>query len=409
MEQERYHTATLSNGLRIIHMESPSMVTYCGFAVNAGTRDEDAATPGMAHFIEHMLFKGTAKRKSWHILNRMENVGGNINAYTNKEETVIHCSFMREHLPRAVELLCDIAFRSTFPAHEISKEVEVIMDEIDSYEDSPADLIFDDFESLIFSRHPLGRNILGDKEHLQQYTTADALTFHGRTYCPDNMVFFIIGNHSFSHIVRLVEKHCSDVERRACMPQRNKPDDMHGCTQTLAKDTRQTHVVIGAPSFSGNDRLLVAANLLTNILGGPGMNSRLNVALREHSGLVYDVEACNTAYTDTGIFCVYFGCNKEDTDRCLDIVDKEFGKMRHGITPSQLHMAKKQFIGQAGVSSDNNESNALGMARTFLHYDRFVTFGEFCSKVESLTPEQFNDAANSILAPEMLSTLMYLP
>lgn len=407
MEEEHFHTATLPNGLRIIQMESSSMVTYCGFAVDAGTRDEDNQTPGMAHFIEHMLFKGTEKRRPWHILNRMENVGGNLNAYTNKEETVLYCSFLREHLQRAVELLCDIAFHSTFPQHEIPKETEVIIDEIDSYEDSPADLIFDDFESLIFSNHPLGRNILGDKEHLRSYTTADALKFYLRAYCPANMVFFILGNHDFGHVVKLLETYTEGISRKPDLPARIKPAATGEHFRSVPKDTRQAHVVIGSQSPSGDSKQLLAANLLTNILGGPGMNSRLNVALREHHGLVYDVEASNTAYTDTGTFCVYFGCNKEDVEHCLRLVHSEFDRICNGITPSQFRMAKKQFVGQAGVASDNNENEALGMARTFLHYNKYVTFQDFCSRIEAMTVDQFLEVAHNMLSEDALSTLVY--
>ena len=201
-----YNTITLPNGLRIIHALSPTDVAYCGFAVDAGTRDELPQEQGMAHFVEHLIFKGTHKRKPWHILNRMENVGGDLNAYTNKEETVAYCAFMKEHFQRAAELLTDIVFDSIFPQQEIDKEVEVIIDEIQSYEDSPAELIFDDFEELIFPNHSLGRNILGKPERLRQFVSDDALRFVNRYYKTTNMVFFVFGDIDFKRVVRIMEK-----------------------------------------------------------------------------------------------------------------------------------------------------------------------------------------------------------
>ncbi|MBQ8009859.1 MAG: insulinase family protein [Bacteroidaceae bacterium] len=408
METERYYTHILPNGLRVIHQYTPSQVAYCGYAVNAGSRDEDAATPGMAHFIEHMLFKGTVRRKAWHILNRMEHVGGDLNAFTNKEETVVYCAFMKQDLSRAVELLSDLVFHSVFPEHEIEKEREVIIDEIKMYEDSPAELIFDDFEDLIYSGHPLGRNILGNAESLRKYGRADADVFYHKHYQPDNMVFFVLGNYDLAQVVKELEKHTHDIPAGETRMMRRQPTAFKSVKENLSKDTHQAHVMIGGRAYDGRSPKRIALNLINNIMGGPGMNSRLNVALREHRGLVYEIESNYTPYTDTGTFSVYFGCDHEDVDDCVDLVYKELRQMReHRLTDSQLRAAKKQLIGQIGVSSDNHENNALGMAKTFLHYNRFVTSEEAFKNIELLSADQLQEVAQEILAESNLSILHY--
>ena len=323
-----YHTHTLSNGLRIIHAQNQSAVAYCGYAIDAGTRDEEENEQGMAHFVEHLIFKGTQKRHSWHILNRMEHVGGDLNAYTNKEETVVYSAFLVEHFPRAVELLTDIVFHSTYPQAEIDKEVEVIIDEIQSYEDTPSELIFDDFEELVFPNHPLGRNILGKPELLRQFKSEDALRFTNRFYRPDNMVFFVQGNVDFKRVVRLLEKAVSDIPATITERHRIKPELYIPQNKTINRDTHQAHVMIGCRSYDTHDKKRTALYLLNNILGGPGMNSRLNVALRERSGLVYNVEANLTSYTDTGLFSIYFGTDQEDVKRCIRLVHKELKRLR---------------------------------------------------------------------------------
>lgn len=404
-----YNTFILPNGLRIIHTPSTTNVTYCGFAVDAGTRDEYPDEQGMAHFVEHLIFKGTRKRRAWHILNRMENVGGDLNAYTNKEETVIYSAFLKEHFARAVELLTDIVFSSTFPQQEIAKEVEVIIDEIQSYEDSPAELIFDDFEELIFPDHPLGRNILGEPEQLRRFGSQDALRFVGRYYKPTNMVFFVQGDIDFKRIVRTVGKATAGIpfsevegyQRQAPLPYQPRQLVSH-------KDTHQAHVMIGGRGYNAYDERRTGLYLLNNILGGPGMNSRLNVSLREKRGLVYTVESNLTAYTDTGTFCIYFGCDQEDADYCTELVHKELKKLcDHTLTSTQLHAAKKQIIGQIGVASDNFENNALDMAKCFLHYKRYEEKEEIFQRIEALTSSQLLQISNEMFSENYLSTLTY--
>ena len=404
----QYNIHTLSNGLRIIHEPSSSKVAYCGFAVDAGTRDEAENEQGMAHFVEHLIFKGTRKRKAWHILNRMENVGGDLNAYTNKEETVIYSAFLTEHFGRALELLADIVFHSTFPQNEIEKETEVIIDEIQSYEDTPSELIFDDFEDMIFRNHPLGRNILGRPDLLKKFRSEDAMAFTSRFYQPSNMVFFVLGDFNFQKIVRQVEKLLVDlplvtVENQRTIPPLYVPEQL-----VVHKETHQAHVMIGSRGYNAYDDKRTALYLLNNILGGPGMNSRLNVSLRERRGLVYTVESNLTSYTDTGAFCIYFGTDPEDVDTCLKLTYKELKRMRDvKMTSSQLMAAKKQLIGQIGVASDNNENNALGMAKPFLHYNKYESSESVFRRIEALTAEGLLEVANEMFAEEYLSTLIY--
>ena len=404
----QYNIHTLSNGLRIIHEPSSSKVAYCGFAVDAGTRDEAENEQGMAHFVEHLIFKGTRKRKAWHILNRMENVGGDLNAYTNKEETVIYSAFLTEHFGRALELLADIVFHSTFPQNEIEKETEVIIDEIQSYEDTPSELIFDDFEDMIFRNHPLGRNILGRPDLLKKFRSEDAMAFTSRFYQPSNMVFFVLGDFNFQKIVRQVEKLLVDlplvtVENQRTIPPLYVPEQL-----VVHKETHQAHVMIGSRGYNAYDDKRTALYLLNNILGGPGMNCRLNVSLRERRGLVYTVESNLTSYTDTGAFCIYFGTDPEDVDTCLKLTYKELKRMRDvKMTSSQLMAAKKQLIGQIGVASDNNENNALGMAKTFLHYNKYESSESVFRRIEALTAEGLLEVANEMFAEEYLSTLIY--
>lgn len=404
-----HQTHTLPNGLRIIQASSPTGVAYCGYAVDAGTRDERDNEQGMAHFVEHLIFKGTRKRKAWHILNRMERVGGDLNAYTNKEETVVYSTFLKEHFARAAELLTDIVFGSTFPQAEIEKEVEVIIDEIQSYEDSPSELIFDDFEELIFPDHPLGRNILGRPNLLRNFHSEDALRFVERFYKPENMVFFVLGDLDFKRIVRTLEKLTADVptgktkEYHRVAPLPYQPKHL-----TLYKDTHQSHVMIGSRGYDAYDDRRTGLYLLNNILGGPGMNSRLNVSLRERRGLVYNVEANLTSYTDTGTFCIYFGCDPDDADLCTELVYKELKKMRdQRLTTTQLAAAQKQIIGQIGVAGDNFENVALDMGKCFLHYNIYEKKADVFRRINALTADELLEIANEKFAEDQLSVLMY--
>ena len=403
-----YNIYTLANGLRIIHSKTNTKVAYCGYAIDAGTRDEQDNEQGMAHFVEHLIFKGTKKRKAWHILNRMENVGGDLNAYTNKEETVVYSAFLKEHFERAAELLTDIVFRSTFPPAETLKETEVIIDEILSYEDNPSELIFDDFEDLIFRNHPLGHNILGKPELLRNFRTEHILDFTSRYYLPSNMIFFIQGDLPFQKITRTIEKLVADIPYTQVSNHRTPPPPYQAKNLVLEKETHQAHVMIGNRGYNAYDNKRTALYLLNNILGGPGMNSRLNLSLRERRGLVYNVESNLTSYTDTGAFCIYFGAGVNDIDRCLRLTYKELKQLRDNkMSLSQLTAAKKQLIGQIGVASDNHENNALGMAKTFLHYNKCESPETIYKRIDALTSEALLEVANEMFTEKELSVLIY--
>ncbi len=403
-----YLTHTLSNGLRIVHKPIESNVSYCGFIVNAGTRDEAPDQYGMAHFVEHMLFKGTDKRRAYHIINRMENVGGELNAFTNKEETVVYSVFLEQHFSRAIELLSDITFHSNFPQSEIEKEVEVIIDEIHSYEDSPSELIFDEFENLVFDQSQIGHNILGSTELLQNFDGQMAKGFVNKFYNPSNMVFFSLGRTDFKKIVYYAEKYLSAIPDIKSDIQRIKPVDISSVNKREDKETSQAHVLIGGRSYSLFDPNRRVLNLLNNLLGGPGMNSRLNISLREKRGYVYNVDSSITSYTDTGITSIYFGCDKKNEDKCISLVHKELNRLRkEKLTSGQLSTAKKQLIGQIGVMGDNHENLALALGKNFLHHNHFNTLAETAQKIEAVTAEQILAVSNEIFDERSLFTLIY--
>lgn len=406
-----YNTITLPNGLRVIHLHSQSPVVYCGYEVCAGTRDERNGEEGIAHFCEHVTFKGTEHRTAMQILNRLESVGGELNAFTNKEDTVYYSAILKEHFPRAVDLLTDIVFFSTYPQHEINKEVEVICDEIESYNDSPAELIYDDFESAVFAGHPLGHNILGSEEMLKGYTTEDALRFTRRYYRPENTVFFVSGDVDFKRVVALVKKAMAsfpeaqpliDVTPTAVLP------DYEPQTIRHDRGTHQAHVMVGNRAYSVHDKRRMPLYLLNNILGGPGMNARLNISLRERNALVYTVESSMVCYSDTGLWTTYFGCDPKDVDKCLRFVRRELDKvMQRPLSANQLRMAKHQIKGQIGVACDNRESFALDFGKTFLHYGWKKNVESLMEDIDRITAEEIQQVAQEIFAEDRLTTLIY--
>lgn len=406
-----YNTITLPNGLRVIHLHSQSPVVYCGYEVCAGTRDERNGEEGIAHFCEHVTFKGTEHRTAMQILNRLESVGGELNAFTNKEDTVYYSAILKEHFPRAVDLLTDIVFFSTYPQHEINKEVEVICDEIESYNDSPAELIYDDFESAVFAGHPLGHNILGSEEMLKGYTTEDALRFTRRYYRPENTVFFVSGDVDFKRVVALVKKATAsfpeaqpliDVTPTAVLP------DYEPQTIRHDRGTHQAHVMVGNRAYSVHDKRRMPLYLLNNILGGPGMNARLNISLRERNALVYTVESSMVCYSDTGLWTTYFGCDPKDVDKCLRFVRRELDKvMQRPLSANQLRMAKHQIKGQIGVACDNRESFALDFGKTFLHYGWKKNVESLMEDIDRITAGEIQQVAQEIFAEDRLTTLIY--
>ena len=452
----KYNTYTLDNGLRIIHLPSDSKVVYCGYQINAGTRNEEPGEEGLAHFCEHVTFKGTERRKAWHILNCLESVGGDLNAYTNKEGTVYYSAILKEHIARAVDLLSDIVFHSVYPQAEIDKEVEVICDEIESYNDSPAELIYDEFENILFKGSPLGHNILGTAEQVRAFKTEDALRFTQKLYRPDNAIFFAYGDIDFKKLVKLIgraladdgsgklaEKGChadfaddadfsgdtgfsgardSEITQISQAPQmtqisRGAIDSMGsmdpmgspaGKTIVMQKNTHQAHVMIGTRAYDVNDDRRMPLYLLNNMLGGPGMNAKLNLALREHNGLVYTVESTMVAYGDTGTWSIYFGCDEHDVKRCLRLVRKELDKfMQKPLSDAQLKAAKKQIKGQIGVACDNRENFALDFGKSFLHYGWEKNVDRLYEQVDEITATQIQAVAQELFDKDRLTTLIF--
>jgi len=401
-------THTLSNGLRIIHLPTNSPVAYCGFAIQAGARDEKEHEFGLAHFVEHTIFKGTRKRKAWHILNRMENVGGELNAYTTKESTFVYSTFLEKDFTRAAELLSDLIIHSQFPANELKKECEVIFDEIQSYEDTPSDLIFDDFENLLFDGHPLGHHILGTKKALRTFDTKIAKSFLEHFYVAENMVFFSMSNTDFKQVIKTAEKYMSPIPSQKTPILREKPQVIAAQEIQKKKKTHLSHVLLGGRAYDLFDENKYPSFLLNNILGGPGMNSRLNVILREKNGMAYHVESNITSYTDTGVFSIYFGTDPKNRNRAMDLTEKTIAHFRTTkLTTTQLAAAKKQAIGQLGVAGDNKESMFLGLGKSFLHYNRYEPLPEIFAKIEKVTAEQILETANDILHPDKLFKLIY--
>ena len=466
----KYNTYTLDNGLRIIHLPSDSQVVYCGYQINAGTRNEEPGEEGLAHFCEHVTFKGTERRKAWHILNCLESVGGDLNAYTNKEGTVYSSAILKEHIARAVDLLSDIVFHSVYPQAEIDKEVEVICDEIESYNDSPAELIYDEFENILFKGSPLGHNILGTAEQVRAFKTEDALRFTRKLYRPDNAIFFAYGDIDFKKLVKLIQKalgECPKGRELACSadcksaetpteeriaeetpteeriaektptkeriteetPTGETPTEemeagdanhkvqsskfnvqskVAGQTIVMQKNTHQAHVMIGTQAYDVNDDRRMPLYLLNNMLGGPGMNAKLNLALREHNGLVYTVESTMVAYGDTGTWSIYFGCDEHDVKRCLRLVRKELDKfMQKPLSDAQLKAAKKQIKGQIGVACDNRENFALDFGKSYLHYGWLKNIQHLYEQIDEITSQQIQEVAQEYFADERLFTLIF--
>lgn len=439
----KYNTYTLDNGLRIIHLPSDSKVVYCGYQINAGTRNEEPGEEGLAHFCEHVTFKGTERRKAWHILNCLESVGGDLNAYTNKEGTVYYSAILKEHIARAVDLLSDIVFHSVYPQAEIDKEVEVICDEIESYNDSPAELIYDEFENILFKGSPLGHNILGTAEQVRAFKTEDALRFTRKLYRPDNAIFFAYGDIDFKKLVKLIGRALADdgsgklaeeklpqisqitqisgdensitteksVSSVKSVGPKNYPSvgkEIAGQTIVMQKNTHQAHVMIGTRAYDVNDDRRMPLYLLNNMLGGPGMNAKLNLALREHNGLVYTVESTMVAYGDTGTWSIYFGCDEHDVKRCLRLVRKELDKfMQKPLSDAQLKAAKKQIKGQIGVACDNRENFALDFGKSFLHYGWEKNVDRLYEQVDAITAAQIQAVAQELFDKDRLTTLIF--
>ena len=407
----KYNTATLANGLRIIHLPSASPVVYCGYQIAAGTRNELPGEEGLAHFCEHVTFKGTARRNALHIINSIEKVGGDLNAFTNKEDTTFYAAIHRDHFRKAADLLTDIVFHSQYPQAEIDKEIEVVCDEIESYNDSPADLIYDDFENIIFQGHPLGHNILGQADQLRTYTTDDALRFTQRHYRPDNAIFFVYGDVEFKQVVRLLGR--MDMGPMGPMgpmsPMRPMRPMSQASTITRHKGTHQAHVMIGCRAYDINHPRRIALYLLNNMLGGPSMNSWLSLTLRERHGLVYTVDSSMVSYGDTGLWAVYFGCDPADVSKCRRLVRRQLDRlMEKPLSPSQLSAAKQQLKGQIAIACDNRENFALDFGKSFLHYGKEKNINRLYQQIEAVKAQEIQEVAVELFAPANITTLIYL-
>ena len=404
MVETDFLTHTLKNGIRIIHRYTDSPVGHLGMLINAGSRDEKEDEHGLAHFIEHSVFKGTKKRKAFHILSRIEGVGGELNAYTTKEETVLYSTFLTEYYERTAELLSDILFNSIYPEKELNREKEVVVEEINSYKDSPSELIFDDFEELVYHGHPIARNILGTKKNVRKFNREKIFTFIENNYHTDQMVLSSVSNIEFTDLVKLLDKYFGHVEEKV----RKKFAGYLPRKELIMKDTFQSHCIIGNAAYDSSHPSRLAMVLLNNILGGHALNSRLNLALRERRGMAYNVESSYTAYSDTGLFNVYFGTDKENLDRAIALVNKEFDLLRNKkLGAIQLSKAKKQLIGQIAISTESREDLMLAMGKSYLLYDKVDPLRIVFRKIEELSAEQIQEVANAVLDKDKLSTLIY--
>ena len=421
----KYNTYTLDNGLRLIHLPSASQVVWCGYDLAVGSRNEESGEEGLAHFCEHMTFKGTERRSALQVINDLERVGGELNAFTNKEDTVFYAAVTKDHFMKAVDLLTDIVFHSQYPQHEIDKEVEVICDEIESYNDSPSELIYDEFENLIFQDHPLGHNILGRADLLRTYSTADALRFTHRHYRPDNAVFFVYGDVDFKRLCErftvyslrftddllasppsILPQVYSTVN---CKPSA-RPEGALSSERTVNKEigSHQAHVMMGCRAYPFNDPRRMTLYLLNNILGGPGMNARLNLSLRERHGLVYTVESSMTAYSDMGVWSVYFGCDHHDVNRCLRLVRQELDRMMlRPLSASQLSAAKRQLKGQLAIACDNREQFAIDFGRSYLHHGHERDLDSLFARIDAVRAEDIQQVAGELFPADNLTTLIF--
>ncbi len=402
---------SLKNGIRILQQKShENGITHCCFIVNRGSRDEDEGVNGLAHFIEHLLFKGTEKRNSYQLLNRLESVGGEINAYTTKEQTCIHASFLNEHLERAFELISDIAFRSIFPEHEMEKEKGVILDEIESYNDLPEEQILDQFDEIIFPDHALGRNILGTPESVTALKKSDIDHFIQTNYTSDQVVFGVHGNVSGSKLKNLAEKYLGDLAYSTRDHKRIEPKIAAKNNTKVFKSINQAHVIMGVQSYSLHHKNKKAMLLLNNFLGGPGLTSRLNLNIREKFGLTYTIESGYYPYSDSGIFEIYFGTDPEKVNRCLRLIHKELDALRKkNLGGLMLDQAKKKFIGQIALAEEGRLNVLIGSCKSLLEQDKVEPLKHSISLLNKISADEIREIANEVFDLDLMSTLQFLP
>jgi predicted Zn-dependent peptidase len=408
MQKRLYQSCTLPNGIRLVHRQNDSIVSHCALIINAGSRDENENEHGIAHFIEHVIFKGTRKRRSFQILSHMENVGGEINAFTTKEDTCIYTSFLTKYMERAFDLVSDIVFDSVFPSREIEKEKDVVIDEINSYRDNPGEEIVDEFEKQLFGNHTIGRYILGVPESVRSFSTSKIHKFIGRSYNTDQIVICSIGNTSFDELKNLAGNYFGARKTNSRTWTRKPFRNHKSFEETITKPIHQTHCMIGNVAYSNKHRMKNPMILLNNILGGPGMNSRLSMNIREKYGFCYNIDSSYNPYSDTGSFGIYMGTEDEYIEKVISLVHKELKKLREQKTGTlQLKYAKQQLIGQLAISYEHNLSEMLSMGKSFLVYKKVDTIEEINKKIENITAIQLMEAANDIFDKKSLSTLLF--
>ena len=407
MNNNKIYYETLPNGLAMVHVATMSQVAWCGLAVNAGSRDEDEGQYGLAHFVEHTIFKGTLHRRSWHILNRMESVGGELNAYTTKEGTMLYSVFPEQHLKRAIDLLADLVQWSVFPQEELDRERDVVLEEAASYRDTPSDAVFDDFEDLLFAGSQLGHNILGVKEDLERLTSEDCMRYLKTLYVPTNMVFFSVGPERPERVFSMVERYFGAMSHSVAERHRSVPPTVAPFKQVIEIGTHQAHTVVGARVPDRNSPLRYAVMLLNNILGGPGMNSLLNVELRERRGYVYSVESTLTLLSDCGWISIYLGCDPDDVRSSMRVIDRITNRLSNELLPERrLDAYKRQYCGQLVVAADSAEFLAMNAGRGLLYRGKVATPDETIARIQAVTPEDIAQAA-AYLSAEKLSSLTF--
>ncbi len=405
-----YQVHTLQNGIRILHKPTASTISHACIIINAGSRDEPEGQDGLAHFIEHLLFKKTERRSTNQILNRLELVGADLNAYTTKEYTCIHASFLKPYLERSWDLFEDIVFHSVFPEDEMLKEKEVILDEINSYEDQPEEAINDDFEELLFAGHPLGRNILGTPGSLMSFTQSHILDFIQSNYRKEEIIIGICGDYPFKKVIRLAEKTFGRLPGNEPKRDRQQLNTYQPKQVRLEKPINQSHCVIGNRSYSTYHPSKTAFLLLNNMLGGNGMSSRLNLELREKYGIAYTIESNYTPMSDTGAFSIYFGTDTEKTPKALRLVERELKKLKeHKLGPLQLHQAKQKFIGQIALGEENRMGVIIMMCKNLLDYGRVNSLEEVFAKINAVNAEHMLEVANEMFDRDLLSSLIFEP
>jgi predicted Zn-dependent peptidase len=398
----------LPNGLRVIYKQVLGEAAHCGIILNAGTREEQLHEQGLAHYIEHTLFKGTSKRRFYHILGRIDSVGGELNAYTAKEETCIYASFQKQYLERAVELIADITFNSTFPIKEIEKEKDIIIDEIHSYKDTPAEQIYDDFETHLYNHHPLGNNILGTVESVKSFKQKHIIDFIKRHYLIKNMVFSIVGNYPKELVKKVMMKHFSHYVTKG-NPSLRKAPVLNKTFQKIQKvNSNQSHSIIGGIAPSAASKKRTAMVLLNNLLGGPGMNSRLNLNIREKYGFAYNLDSNYVAYSDTGLFAVYLGTDKKYLQKTTSLVYKELKKLKETpLTVMQLHRAKQQLCGNIALAQENNSSVMLALGKSLLMFNKVDTLSSIYKEIEKISSKQLFNIANEVFDDKGINSLTF--